>query len=366
MRVKTDGVQSPACVEPAGRWLLDSGIQREDGGVARYYRIDEGRNQPISNEITGYVASLYSWLAAVSGAPEYRDGAVRTARFLCRTAWQHELATFPFELPSEGTWPPAYFFDCGIIIRGLLAVWRLTRNGEYLAAAARAGETMATDFLADGTIHPRLALPSKEPLPHEPRWSQSPGCYQLKSAMAWRDLSAATGDRRFQGYYERALQIAVAEHESFLPGAQEAQPIMDRLHAYCYFLEGLLPAAGGARAGEILRRGIERTSRLLREIAPEFERSDVSAQLLRLRIFCDAAGLLPLDEEKAAQEAGAVEAYQSGENDRRLNGGFYFGRKAGCLLPFVNPVSTAFGVQAIAWWRQHQAGHFEPRTEELI
>lgn len=366
MEGKTEEVVSSACAELAGRWLLGSGIQREDGGVARYYRADEGRNEPVSNEITGYTASLYSWLTVVSGAPEYRQGAVRTARFLCRTAWQNELATFPFEIPSNGLWPPAYFFDCGIIIRGLLAVWRLTRDGEYLAAAARAGETMAADFWGEGTIHPRLSLPSKEPLPYEPRWSRSPGCYQLKAAMAWWDLSAATGDWRFQGHYERAFEMAVASHESFLPGAEQEQQIMDRLHAYCYFLEGLLPVASGVEAAAALRDGIKRTSRMLREIGPNFERCDVCAQLLRLRIFCDALGIVRLEEREAEQEVRALEAYQSAESDRRLNGGFYFGRRAGRLLPFVNPVSTAFAAQGLTLWRQHQAGRFEPRVEDLI
>jgi hypothetical protein len=60
--------------------------------------------------------------------------------------------------------------------------------------------------------------------------------------------------------------------------------------------------------------------------------------------------VLPLDESAAAQEAEQTRSYQIASNDPRVSGGFLFGRKQGHALPFVNPVSTAFCVQALAWW----------------
>jgi hypothetical protein len=82
----------------------------------------------------------------------------------------------------------------------------------------------------------------------------------------------------------------------------------------------------------------------LREIAPVFARSDVYAQLLRARLFGAAMGVLPLDETAAAHEAEQTASFQI------ASGGFLFGRKQGQPLPFVNPVSTAFCAQALAWW----------------
>jgi hypothetical protein len=46
----------------AGTWFLRSGIQQPDGGVARYYRADQGRNLPVSTEITGYTVSTFVYL----------------------------------------------------------------------------------------------------------------------------------------------------------------------------------------------------------------------------------------------------------------------------------------------------------------
>jgi hypothetical protein len=120
---------------------------------------------------------------------------------------------------------------------------------------------------------------------------------------------------------------------------------MDRLHAFSYFLEGLLPqAASDPRCAEALAEGIAFAAHHLREIAPDFARSDVFAQLLRARLYADQAGVVPLDRDAAEWEAGQLAAFQ------RADGGYWFGRKAGEWLPFSNPVSTAFAAQALESW----------------
>jgi hypothetical protein len=112
--------------------------------------------------------------------------------------------------------------------------------------------------------------------------------------------------------------------------------------------------------------GIGLTAAYLREIAPLFERSDVPAQLLRLRLYADAMNIAPLDRRAAEEEAARTAAFQLDSADPRVRSGFAFGRKAGELLPFVNPVSTAFCAQALEMWRQYQAGEFSGALEELI
>lgn len=304
--------------------------------MARYYRADLGRNQPVSTEITGYAASTFAFL-------EQREGAQAAARFLA-SAWDRAAGAMPFEIE-----PPrfSYFFDCGIVVRGLLAVWRATGEGELLDCARLVGRSMAGDFRApDGSFHPILDLPGKCPVERDPlRWSRSPGCYQLKAAMGWWDLWEATGDGCFRALYEGVREASLRTAADFLPGHPERRKVVDRLHAYLYFLEGLLPAPCPA-----LGDGIERVAGILRELAPEFERSDVYAQLLRIRIYADAVGAAPLDRAAADWEAGRLLEFAAAADDPRVDGGFYFGRSAGRWEPYINPVSTAFALQALALW----------------
>jgi len=356
-------------LEPAGCWFLHSGIQESDGGVARYYRSDSDANAAVSNEITGYAVSALTYLHSLTGETAYLDAASRAARYLCRHAWDQAGSAFPFE-PGSGR---AYFFDTGIIVRGLAAAWRATGDDEFLTRAREgalslAFDFMGGDFMGNGVFHPIISLPEKQPVAYEPRWSRTPGCYQLKSALAWRELAEQGGAK----LYESVLAYSLATHEAFLTVEPDREKLMDRLHAYGYFLEGLLPVAERSEVRGALASGLARAAALYREIAPEFERSDVPAQLLRVRLIASHLGAFELDEEAACEEASRAASFQAAGDhpDPRLRGGFYFGRKGagkgGALLPFCNPVSTAFGMQALELWRQHQEGRWSFDLRQLI
>ncbi len=228
---------------------------------------------------------------------------MRAARYLTQQAWDPAASTFPFEPGSDR----AYFFDIGIIVRGLLAVWRATGEEEFRARAQEAALSMAFDFLGEGVFHPVISLPDKQPLPPEPhhasRWSRKPGCYQLKAALAWREM----GDAHAAQVFDAAVASALANHEQFLAEETDREKLMDRLHAYCYFLEALLFTS----ERQALHSGMGRAARLLREIQPVFERSDVNAQLLRVRLIADHLGLVPLDEEAAREEAARAASFQA-------------------------------------------------------
>ena len=354
-------------IETAGRWFLKSGIQEAGGGVARYYRSDQRQNAPVSTEITGYALGALLFLHERTGDEAYLEAALRAARFLTRTAWDTRLGTFPFEHPVNGGPALAYFFDCGIIVRGLLSAWRVTKDSEFLDAAIATGHGMLADFPGDSAIHPILALPEKRPLAWRPNWSQSPGCYQLKSAMAWLELFEVTGKAEFLRGYESALDTALENDREFLPGDTDQHRVMDRLHPYAYFLEGLLPVLDRPECAAAFRNGVDRAGKYLREIAPAFVRSDVCAQLLRVRLLGEALGALPLDPSgDAAHEAEQAASFQIESSDPVLGGGFLFGRKRGEPMPFVNPVSTAFCVQALALWEDRRVGRPQPKPHALI
>ena len=345
----------------AGRWFLESGIQNpESGGVARYYLNAESRALVVSTEITGYAASTLAYLYKRTGEPRFLERAALTASFLTTApAWNAALETHPFELAKNS---PGYFFDCGIVVRGLLAVWRITGESRLLDVALAAGRSMARLYLTPAAIHPIIALPACEPRPYEKSWSREPGCFQLKSALAWRDLSHITGgDQTLAVYWRQALSLALAGDPHFLPGVTERPKVMDRLHAYSYYMEALL-----AERSPLLAAAMARTARYLQSIAPEFARSDVYAQLLRVRLYADAWGIVGLDRAAASEEASAIAAFQYSMPDPRFDGGYCFGRREGELLPFVNPVSTAFCLQALDMWEQYQAGGFEPDLSDLI
>lgn len=270
----------------AGQWFLHSGIQVADGGVARYYLVKEGANRRTSTEITGYALSTYCFLYEYTGDAAYRDAAAHTATFL-RQAWDERLQLFPFEYPVSDKVEEnrAFFFDSGIITRGLAYFSRITGQ-DWARELARACAQGMLRFENAGSYAPILQLPGAEPLPYGSSWSNG-GCHQLKSALAWRAFGMAE--------FDTAIRRAMENDDAFLPGTPERLRVMDRLHAYSYYLEALLAVADRAECRSRLTAGIPRLAGFLRDIAPEFARSDVYAQLLRVRVLAAAGGYVDLD-----------------------------------------------------------------------
>ena len=58
------------------------------------------------------------------------------------------------------------------------------------------------------------------------------------------------------------------------------------------------------------RAGNQRVSRYLREIRSEFERSDVNAQLLRVRLMASGVADVRLNEGEASEEAASIMEFQ--------------------------------------------------------
>src|SRR5262249_44083356 len=143
-----------------GEWFLHSGIQESNGGVARYFMSERGLNGTVSCEITGYFVSALIALYRQTSQSEYRDAALKAAHFLVDVAWDAECAAMPFEIGPECR-RSSYFFDTGIIVRGLLAAWRESGHAELLATAVKCADSMAHDFFDGNDFSPIIELPAK-------------------------------------------------------------------------------------------------------------------------------------------------------------------------------------------------------------
>jgi hypothetical protein len=333
-------------VTRAGEWLLNSGIQDAQGGVARYRRTDLHENLPVSTEITGYAVSGLLWLFEETGEARYLDAARLSGDFL-RAAWNADRNAMPFEVGDRAKY--TYFFDCGIIARALLWLHRATLEEKYLETAVLVAKAMERDFRSMGGFHPILLLPCKSPAPYEAWWSRMPGAFQLKAALAWRDAGELTGDEAMLSWYQEMLEFSVSRYRQLLDLENEPIKKMDRLHAWAYFLEGLQPESANPEIKKVLRTALVEGETLREALAPEFLRSDVCAQLLRVRLL--------LGGEAPCWELERIESFQYAGPDRTLEGGFAFGSRNAVLTPHVNPVSTIFCFQALSFARLAAQGN---------
>ncbi len=357
------------CYRAGLMWLATSGIQAESGGMARYYEADAGRYKNVSTEITAYGLQGYLYLP-LPGQTGLLSNALRAGQFLCYDAGRAEEGLFPFEITTSNVGRRAYFFDCGIIIRALVGLWHTTADPMYLERAERCGMMMLDRMSrVDGAFFPVLDMDSGVPLTGSgsDHWSLEPGPYQLKVGMGFLELAEVTNSGLFSKLAERLLQWSLPTQGMFLPADLEADQVVDRLHAYCYFLEGLLPFLDRHfECAQALAAGIARVETLIGENAAVLQRCDAIAQLLRLRLMADYMGPVELDLSAASREAESLPGFQMRTDDRRTNGAFCFGRRKGQLIPHANPTSTIFAMQALRMWNEYQRGEMRTTWHDIV
>ena len=187
-----------SCLLAGLRWLNSSGIQDESGGVSRYYRHQTAQPiepQPISTAVTGYFIRALLWADRFSG-DEPSERARLAGRFLLEQSFDLSREVFPFEHPM-GAGPPAslaYFFDCGMTIRGLLQLAKATEDPSYIECAERCGLVLSTRMATvDGGFFALFDIDNDRSFTDSGSWSVQAEVHQLKVGLAFLELFEATG-----------------------------------------------------------------------------------------------------------------------------------------------------------------------------
>ena len=357
-------------IEAGLKWLTGSGIQNKSGGVAQYYCADVGKYREVAVGTTGSFISALLKLHWSEGEP-VPGVALRAGHFLTKHAFDRDSDLFalgPSTNPNSSSLH-ASFVECGIVIRGLLDLWRATGDRACLDHAERCGLALCGKMsIVDGSFFPLYDIAMNHPHSGSGAWSVEPGVYQLKVGLAFLELAEATGMGQFKASTEFMRTWALKRQESFLlDDTEEPQLMMDRAHAYCYFLEGLLPEAALDRdCRQALQFGLLRVENLVDEIGGQFQRCDVLAQVLRLRLYADIIGVMELNRGRADQEATRIAEFQIQSPDPRVDGGFAFARQRSELLQHINPATTAVAVQALQMWEQAEEETFRQPWKVLI
>ena len=358
-----------SCIHSAWQWLSRSGIQNESGGVARFYRADVQEYRDVSTQSTAFFISTFLRLGDHPQGSAPLE-ALRAGGFLLDRAFHRSKELFAHEVYGEDNSPSAcaYFFDCTIIIRSLVDLWKATKEPAYIECAERCGFALQNLMSRmDGSFFAVYDFARDQPLDDGETWSTQPEVYQLKASLALQELTDATGLPEFVATSDTLRRWCLKRQEGFVPDFGDSEERMSRLHAYCYFLEGLLQEAGqDMDCSRALQWGILRVENLMEEIGPEFQRSDVLAQLLRLRFYADTFGVLEIDRTTAESEVAALIEFQQQSSDSRVDGGFAFARRGTELVHHINPLSTVLALQALTMWESAEQGAFRDPWNVLL
>lgn len=222
----TDGTDLEPWIGAALAWLVRSQDESGSDGSSKAWHLWKGW-LPAYPETTGYLIPTLYDAAAVRGEPEYAARALRMARW--------ELGV---QLPN-GAWPGDHVateprpivFNTGQVLFGVLRAHAETGDREFLDAARRAGDFLASIQDEDGAWRRHT-------------FADIPHAYHARVAWPMLLLARATGDERYATVARRNLAWVMSRQNDagwfaenhFLPGTHP------NTHGVAYVTQSLVEA----------------------------------------------------------------------------------------------------------------------------
>jgi uncharacterized protein YyaL (SSP411 family) len=204
-------------------WFLNSRIYDGESYRSYYSMINTGLPYP---EITSYALSVSSILYKMNDTQKYLERAKSCYQYLIKISKNGAIPAF-----EDNNY---YVFDTGIFVNGLLDLYEVDYNEEYLIEAKRSADWILSNF--DGnSFAPSTSL-------GKIFWYHKSSIHLVKMAIPLLKLSKISGEDNYQQVAIKILdQFAKLQNSngSFLVNT-DSEVVM--AHPHCYATEGYLYA----------------------------------------------------------------------------------------------------------------------------
>ena len=303
------------------RWLLYSGIRIKNGSNKGAIYGWKNLNPPsypfIYSEITGYAITSYVYIYSELLDYEALSAAKDCAYWLIQNISKNKSST-SFLLPAGVIEVPnfnqkgdlsnqIYAFDNGMVILGLLNLYKVTKDQNLLTAAEKIAKSLV-DVFFDGSKLVAVLDRSCNTISsdscrdnHGIKWSCVSGPYHSKLSLCLLELSSLTNNNYYADISDSLCKFALKlQHADGRFITNPDQENITFLHPHLYACEGLIYAGIRHSNNDFLLAGIKgivwamnqinlSTGGLPRNtVEGSSEQSDCMAQLLRLLIICDS------------------------------------------------------------------------------
>jgi hypothetical protein len=304
------------------KWLLHSGIRIKNGhnigAVYGWKNLNPPSYPFIYSEITGYAITSYVYIhSELAGCQEALYAAKDSASWIIQNLTMHKsssLSLLPagvieisdFDLKGDLS-NQIYAFDNGMILLGLLNLYKITKEKNLLIAAEKIAESLIEKFFDGSKLVAVLdrscnTIPSNNLISdHGIKWSNVSGPYHSKLSLGLLELSCLTNNNNYAMVSDSLCKFALEFQRA--DGRFITNPDQENitfLHPHLYTCEGLIYSGIKNSDLNYLSAGIKGVTWAMRQINPltgglprntasrSPEQSDCTAQLLRLLIICNS------------------------------------------------------------------------------
>lgn len=306
------------------RWISSSDIRikngKNKGALYGWKNLNPTSFPFIYSEITGYAITAFSWIYSISYDSTALVAAKESSEWIIRNMHSHLLfARLSADDKSNSLSNMFYAFDNGMIMIGLLNLYKITKDVSLLNRAELMAKEIIKRFFDKAKLIPRLdkdynQIPNDNENDENVKWSSLPGAYHCKLSIGLLELSKLTNNPVYSEFSDSLCNYAQKLQMSNGRFITNPYSTITHVHPHLYACEGLI-CSGLIRSNNShfiaglkgLMWAIGQTKSrngggLARDTRPDSpEQSDCTAQLLRLLIIC-REGLVDYLDESSIDE----------------------------------------------------------------
>ena len=343
-------------------WFLNSGIQSEDGGFYAWQDVKDGSHPYLYSEITGYAITLMSFLYTLTKNDIFIERARHAAQWILQDApgpggsvltrkyLKDAVEHYSFERGN------IYSFDCAMVAFGMLKLYKISADEDYLACAQNLIGFLNNKMLKNsGLYYPVFDTKKESPYEDLNKWSTQSGSFHAKIVLCLCELASIKNEG---SYSDLASKLIDSSIKNFYKAGRFITGTLDgtsHFHPYCYTLEGMLYYSRRLKNDKyknVIEDAFDWISGFQQEdggfptevfdkgkMSVAYQRSDIQSQVLRLSYFIAS----DIDRECL------IERFLKFQNiDKGSQGGFLFGAdRDGTARQHSNAWCSMFALQAL-------------------
>lgn len=354
------------------KWLISSGIQNSNkdknfhGAFNAWLNIKNNKYSYLYSEISGYLITFMVFQYQITKKNIYLKSAERSASWLIERAQDKDggfkcLFLIDKKLKYQKKESLVYSFDNGVIITGLINLYKITKNKKYLNAAIKAADFMIKIFFKKFfSVRPVFNLKTKKFTEDNRQWSLVSGSYHTKISMGLLSLYEVTKNEKYLRYGKKILDGYLKKQKK--DGEFLSTRFNINFHPLCYTAEGYWSCGKFLKNKKYLQASKKITKWILEQILSNgtvprlklnkvfiyHERVDILSQVLRLLVIhSKELNINQNSKEKIKNLTNTILKYQYLKGSKKKKGGFLWGKKSnGEKTSDINTWVTAFASQA--------------------
>ena len=288
-------------------WLLTSDIRIKNGynkgGLYGWKNLNPVSFPFIYSEITGYGITSFLWIYSEFSNVAALQAAKECSEWIVKNMKSYMLvARPPGPVKSDKISNLYYAFDNGMIIIGLLNLYKMTNEPNLLEIVDHMAEKLVKLFFDGNKLTARLDeayKPVKETNNGIIKWSTVSGSYQSKLSIGLLELSTLTNNKLYKRVSDSICNYGISLQKPNGQFITNPDTNITYLHPHLYSCEGLIYSGLSQSNHSHYSAGLKGIIWAMNQTLAgakggvpastekdSVEQSDCTAQLLRLLILC--------------------------------------------------------------------------------